>query len=189
MADPFLARWSRLKRAEASADRAPDEFPETAGAAQRCTTDEDVAPTLSDADMPPLDTLDDRSDVSMFFARGVSEALRRQALRKVFSGPAFNVRCPLDEYAEDYSMPEKLGATAAAGLRRWAQEEGSEAMGQARDWLERHLAGATRSGSAVAPGAAMSGPAPLPAAEPGTEALASPHDSNREPLHVRSHAS
>ncbi|SFX55218.1 DUF3306 domain-containing protein [Marinospirillum alkaliphilum] len=82
----------------------------------------DTPPELTDADMPSLDSLHAGSDVSMFFSKGVSQALRQQALRRLFHQPEFNVRCPLDEYAEDYSQMATLSSEAAGQLRSWAKD-------------------------------------------------------------------
>lgn len=117
----FLGRWSARKRQQEIApervDTPPAALPET-------PADPESAPpvALTDADMPALESLHAGSDVSMFFAQGVSQALRQQALRRPFHQPEFNVRCPLDEYAEDYSQPEKLLATQARELKSWAQQ-------------------------------------------------------------------
>lgn len=58
---------------------------------------------LSDADMPRVETLKDTDDYSVFMSPGVSEALRLQALRKLFHSAAFNRSDGLANYAEDYS--------------------------------------------------------------------------------------
>ena len=60
-------------------------------------------PLLGDADMPPLDSLGPESDYSGFLSPGVSEELRRLALRKLFHSPLFNVTDGLDDYDDDFT--------------------------------------------------------------------------------------
>lgn len=93
------------------------------------------APVLTDADMPDLSTINAKSDMSMFWSSGVSTELRRQALRKFFHQPEFNVRDPLDDYALDYSQPKKLVQEVGEKVRGWAQQQMDEAMQQAREAL------------------------------------------------------
>ncbi|MFK7161633.1 DUF3306 domain-containing protein [Marinospirillum sp. MEB164] len=119
----FLGRWSARKRQQEIAPEQVDTPPAPAALPEASADPESAPPiTLTDADMPALESLHAGSDVSMFFAQGVSQALRQQALRRLFHQPEFNVRCPLDEYAEDYSQPEKLLATQARELKSWAQQ-------------------------------------------------------------------
>ena len=86
-----LARWSRRKR---RAVRSPEERDETKDAAppdafEECSTvpRENNPPPPGDADMPPLQSLGPESDYSGFMSPGVSEELRRLALRKLFHSP------------------------------------------------------------------------------------------------------
>jgi len=91
--EPFLSRWSRRKRASADAAPAP-KLPAQA---------EGPPPEL-----PPIDSLTPESDFSAFMHKQVDEKLRRAALAKLFSDPAFNVVDGLDDYAEDYTQLETL---------------------------------------------------------------------------------
>lgn len=81
------------------------------------TADEEIAPLLSDADMPPLETLDAKSDISCFFNAGVSGALKRAALRHVFHLAEYNVRDGLDDYDDDYTNFEPLGDTITSDMK------------------------------------------------------------------------
>jgi hypothetical protein len=117
----FLARWSRrkreseLERTEQMAAPSAEQLPADA------ITDEAVA--LTDADMPPIDTLDEHSDISGFLSPGVSAALRQLALRKVFHLPRFNVRDGLDDFDDDYTRFRALGDTVTAEMRHRAEVE------------------------------------------------------------------
>ena len=74
-------------------------------------------PVLTDADMPPIESLVASSDMSGFFSAGVSAALRKAALRHVFSQPQFNVRDGLNDYDGDYTVFEPLGDTITADMK------------------------------------------------------------------------
>jgi hypothetical protein len=72
---------------------------------------------LTDADMPPIESLDEDSDYSAFMSEGVSDELRNLALRKLFKAPVFNIRDGLDEYDEDYTYFEKLGDIVTCDMK------------------------------------------------------------------------
>ena len=125
----FLDRWSRRKLAEhkdaavAGADPAdtmvagvPEQEDTPAVAA-------DPQQALTDADMPPVDMLDSDSDFSVFMSPGVSEQLRRQALRKLFHLPAFNVTDGLNDYDEDYTRFAGLGSVVTHEMKRMLKRE------------------------------------------------------------------
>jgi len=114
----FLARWNQRKR-EAQRQAGTPAPEAEAGAPDEPGPADEQAPALTDADMPSLDSLDQDSDVSGFLSEGVSEDLRRQALRRLFHTPKFNLRDGLDDYDEDYrAMMTPLGETLTHDLRR-----------------------------------------------------------------------
>lgn len=78
---------------------------------------------LRDKDMPDLDTLDEDSDYSGFLSPGVSEKLRKLALRKLFQGQSFNLCDGLDDYDEEFTSFEKLGDIVTADMRFQLEEE------------------------------------------------------------------
>ena len=111
----FLERWSRRKaraRAEAGAAE-PEEAPE-APAGRPADT---APPAGPGAPLPDLDSLDADSDYSAFMAAGIDESLKREALRKLFRSPKFNVIDGLDDYCRDYTQWEKLGDVVTADMR------------------------------------------------------------------------
>lgn len=105
--EDFVARWSRRKH----------QCAETVEAAPEPAPVQDEAPVLEDADMPPLESLDQDADYSGFLSPGVSENLRRQALRQLFRSPKFNITDGMDDYAGDYSKWEPLGDVITADMR------------------------------------------------------------------------
>ncbi|WP_426342504.1 DUF3306 domain-containing protein [Pseudoduganella sp. S-14] len=130
-AETFFARWSRVKteaeeqtvrEAEAiapSAEALPAEAPAASAS----------APTLEQ-----VDSLTPESDFTPFIARGVDEAVRRAALKKLFADPRFNVMDGLDTYIDDYNKFEPLTPLMVAALnhaknliaREFAAEEDDE---------------------------------------------------------------
>lgn len=112
-AESFFARWSRVKaESPAAAIAAGDP-----GAALA------PSPPLPAADaQPPLPTLEQvarlttESDFTPFVARGVDEAVRRAAMKKLFADPRFNVMDGLDTYIDDYNKFEPLTPLMVAAL-------------------------------------------------------------------------
>jgi hypothetical protein len=110
--EPFLERWSRRKRALDETEVSGQDA--AAVAAVPAVETPPAEPVLTDADMPPIESLDGESDYSPFMSPGVSEHLRTRALRKLFHLPAFNITDGLNDYDEDF--------TGFAGLRMLKRE-------------------------------------------------------------------
>lgn len=140
----FLNRWSARKRQETSATQSvtteaasePENLlntgfdSEPASAAPLSTVDEQQVDEnsidsvdeqelalLNDEDMPALETLTAKSDLSDFFNKGVSAAVRRAAFRHVFSLPVYNIRDGLNDYDDDYTYFEPLGDTITSDMK------------------------------------------------------------------------
>ena len=138
-ADGFLGRWSRRK-AQARRGEIPPE-PGDRPAPEEIASDEQRDDTVAVAgtearplqdgndeaetprELPSLDSLDENSDYSMFMASDVDPDARRDALRKLFRSPKFNVRDGLDDYDDDFSSPEPLGDIVTAEMRRRMKRE------------------------------------------------------------------
>lgn len=127
--DGFLSRWSQRKR------RSRDE-PERASEARGLEARDPEAPAAGDAplpdrrsgDAPAVETVDEEQvaalpepetlgiddDFKPFMRPGVPAALKRRALRRLWTvNPFFNVRDGLDDYDEDYTD----AATVVPNLR------------------------------------------------------------------------
>ena len=89
--ETFLGRWSRLKREERSEEK---KLPEKA---------ESDAPPL-----PPADQLTPESDFTGFMHPKVEDALRRVALKKLFSDPHFNTPDPFEPFSGDWTVAEPI---------------------------------------------------------------------------------
>jgi hypothetical protein len=120
--EDFLARWSRRKL-----DAPHPERDAPAGEMAAATPSESppAGPEreLTDADMPPIGTLDGDSDYSPFMSPGVSDDLRREALRKLFNQPDYNVVDGLNDYDEDFTQFAGLGGIVTHEMKRMLQRE------------------------------------------------------------------
>ena len=73
--------------------------------------------------MPPVETLDADSDYTQFLSPGVSDDLRRQALRELYSQPDFNITDGLNDYDEDYTQFAGLGSLVTHEMKRMLERE------------------------------------------------------------------
>lgn len=94
-------------------------------------------PVLGDADMPPIASLNADSDLSAFFSKGVSAALRKAALRHVFQQPSFNVRDGLNDYDGDFTSFEPLGDTITSDMKFHAARKEKARLEAEREEAER----------------------------------------------------
>lgn len=157
--ETFLHRWSRRKheaRAQPPASPAPQAPPE-----------QDPKPPeriLTDADMPPLESLGEDSDFSMFLSAGVSEHLRQRALRKLFTLPSINQRCPLDGEWYDSHGYEPLGNIITHEMREAMEREAEKLKQSAMETLTEQNS-ATADNTAERAASAFGEPALAPAAQ------------------------
>lgn len=96
--EPFLQRWSRLKKEEKKELPAQDEKP---------------LPPL-----PPLEKLTPQSDFTGFMHPKVEDALRRAALKKLFADPHFNLPDPYEAYSGDWTGGEPISQEFLATLNQ-----------------------------------------------------------------------
>ena len=101
--EAFLSRWSRLKREKPTAPAAHEPAP----------AKEESAKAL-----PPVDSLTPESDFSAFMQPKVSEALRRQALKKLFRDPQFNVPDLFEPYSRDWTAGDPIPPDLLAQLNQ-----------------------------------------------------------------------
>jgi len=97
--EPFLSRWSRLK---IDAREAPRDLPAEPPAAPPAKADESPAP------LPKVEELTPESDFRPFMDAKVEPGTRREALKKLFADPHFNVPDPFEAYSEDYTKGEPI---------------------------------------------------------------------------------
>ncbi|XGA80349.1 DUF3306 domain-containing protein [Halomonas sp. CH40] len=95
-----------------------DELPEA-------TVPEEVPPAPGSLDhtLPDPETLDAGSDFSAFMSPGVSSALRRKALRQLWSTGDYNIRDGLNDYDQDFKAQLKpMAADMADKVRQWSKK-------------------------------------------------------------------
>jgi hypothetical protein len=108
-----LSRWSRRKleaarateRAAAPAAPAP---PAVATPAPELPREQHADTQPRPLELPAIDSLTFESDFAAFLQPSVDEPLRRQALKKLFSDPRFNVMDGLDVYIDDYGKADPI---------------------------------------------------------------------------------
>jgi hypothetical protein len=97
--ESFLSRWSRLKKETESLVKT-----------------EPGKPLTDEPKLPLVEQLNMESDYTAFFHPKVEEKLRREALRKLFKDPHFNVMDGLDVYIDDYGKPDPIPPEMLARL-------------------------------------------------------------------------
>ncbi|MFY0988947.1 DUF3306 domain-containing protein [Halomonas sp. C05BenzN] len=118
-----LSRWSRRKLGDDVEEEAPAESPATTREDAEQAVAAEPEPGSLDATLPDPESLPAGSDFTAFLQSGVSDALRRRALRRMFSGDHYGIRDGLDDYDDDYRQRLKpLASEMAQRLRQWTRE-------------------------------------------------------------------
>lgn len=133
-----LERWSRLKRnVETEEASAIDDLPADPEAALHDEAGQPEAenehpltppaqapePGSLDHTLPDPETLQAGSDFSAYMVPGVSGALRRQALKRLWATGNYNVRDGLDDYDADYhKLLKPMSSELAGKLRQWTHK-------------------------------------------------------------------
>jgi len=97
--EPFLSRWSRLKT---DAREVPKDLPAEPPSAPPAKAEEPPAP------LPKVEELTPESDFRPFMDARVDPGTRREALKKLFADPHFNVPDPFEAYSDDYTKGEPI---------------------------------------------------------------------------------
>jgi Protein of unknown function (DUF3306) len=111
--EAFLDRWSRRKRD--AVEEKKEESPKPA--------------------LPPVDKLTPEADFTGFMHPKVEDALRRVALKKLFSDPHFNIPDPYEPYSidltgEDPITPELLATLKQAEQLVFGKKDDEAASGE-----------------------------------------------------------
>lgn len=113
-AEDFFNRWSRRQPAADGRQEA------ASGAASAPLRQQHPGPATREPAPPPtladVQGLQPDSDYAAFMAGDVDEAVRRSAMKKLFSDPHFNVMDGLDVYIEDYNKFEPIPAAMLGAL-------------------------------------------------------------------------
>ena len=146
--DNIFARWSRRKQAVRYGETpAPDEeqnAPEVA-AAEVSAEPVDQQPSMVEADagepLPSVEDLTAESDLSVFLRKGVPEALKSAALRKMWSlDPVIRDYIGPSEYAWDFNKPGSMAGFGPLDANESIAEFLSTMSGGARAGLARAVA-------------------------------------------------
>jgi hypothetical protein len=125
MADEgFLRRWARRKTESRQHDEAVPDADAVAVAPVAVAPAAPVAPADPRPETAPrtLPSMDDvarltpDADFSAFVARDVDPAVRRSAMKKLFTDPHFHAMDGLDVYIDDYTKPSPVSAAMLASL-------------------------------------------------------------------------
>ncbi|AWI76094.1 hypothetical protein CEW83_13410 [Parazoarcus communis] len=183
----FLSRWSRLKLAPVAETGVEVEqqipavaVPPAAAAAVEGGAPAGVDQVAEPAALPDIASLALDSDFTAFLKDEVSEGLRRQALKKLFNDPHFNVMDGLDIYIDDYSVSTPIPPELLAKLRSAAEwladrdeKEGADAAVESTSQQVAQTPDEPSAGDALLPEAGATEPAltepsqPCPAAAGG----------------------
>lgn len=158
--EPFLRRWSRLKKE--SREGPPDEAavaPEKS-AGQEAPGEAESAPPAAPAqggtpadeppELPSLDSLHEESDFGAFMRAGVDPDLRRLALRKMFRNPKYGVVDELDPFRADFAAFTPLGDIVTADMKFHAERLLRREMEKAAEAAEGAGTSAPEAGEAEA---------------------------------------
>ena len=129
MSESLLHRWSKQK-IEATEEELPsteiqdeetetdtDSDAEATAAAEIEQTDQTEEEEKAPVELPPIESLSEESDYSLFMSPEVDEKLRKLALRKLFKSPAFNVVDGLNDYDDDFTTFELLGDIVTSDMK------------------------------------------------------------------------
>ncbi len=147
MSGGFLSRWSKRKLAAGGAPVRPVAEPPVTVADRAADGGLDehadaalAVPAPAAVELPPVEALTLASDFTAFLKEEVSEAVRRQALKKLFADPHFNRMDGLDVYIDDYNIADPIPPHLMEKLkhaREWLGDapaaEQTEAPGETLD--------------------------------------------------------
>jgi hypothetical protein len=136
--EDFLSRWSQRKALARQGVELPEPEEHATSEPEAESHQVEAGDVVDDAsaekgeatgvadetpELPAIDSLDEDSDYSPFLATGVAPDVQREALRKLFHSPKFNIRDGLDDYDLDFTNPEPLGDIVTAEMRHRMQVE------------------------------------------------------------------
>lgn len=108
---------------EAPERSSPEQFSPEHSSPKQSPPEPAPKPGSLDHTLPDPETLEAGSDFSAFMVPGVSGALRRRALKRLWATGNYNVRDGLDDYDADYNkLLKPMGSELASKLRRWTHK-------------------------------------------------------------------
>lgn len=106
MAEDFLRRWSRLKHERAAE---PPQEP---------AQEKSIAKSTEPVTLTPIENLTPESDFTSFMQPKVEDAVRRVALKKLFSDPHFNIPDAFEPFSGDWNISEPIPPEMLATLNQ-----------------------------------------------------------------------
>ena len=100
--ETFLGRWSRVKREQA----------------EKPVAEKKDLPQEKPPELPPIDKLTPDSEFSGFMHPKVDDALRRAALKKMFTDPHFNTPDPFEPFSGDWTVADPIPDELMAKLNQ-----------------------------------------------------------------------
>ncbi len=134
--DSFLGRWSKRKRAATEPQPPePQPAPEAAAEAEAPAPEEESLSPEELAALPSLEELTPETDIRPFMRKGVPQAMRNAALRKMWMlTPAIrDYKNPAVDYAWDWNTPGGVPGDGVAPTPARAAEMLRELMAPRRD--------------------------------------------------------
>lgn len=128
MSDSALHRWSNRKR------QSKEEKPQAE--VESVETNENQEPPPENAleeerkeiELPPIESLDENSDYSVFMSPEVDTAVQKLAMRKLFRLPQFGVLDGLNDYDEDFTTFAALGDIVTSDMKYHEERKKAEAL-------------------------------------------------------------
>jgi hypothetical protein len=130
--EPFLSRWSRRKSDAANENDVAQKGVSRPTAPEPAKVAEETNPTPFDpATLPPIESIDALSDVTVFFQKGVPAELTRAALRRVWAAdPSIRDFIGLAENAWDFTDPNAMPGFGPLGTGEDVQRMIAEVVDQ-----------------------------------------------------------
>jgi hypothetical protein len=82
------------------------------------TVSASVSTSVSNAELPSIESLTIDSDFAPFFKPQVDELVKRAALKQLFRDPRFNIMDGLDTYIDDYTQPDPIPSAMLEDLMK-----------------------------------------------------------------------
>jgi hypothetical protein len=129
--EPFLSRWSRRKSGAANESAAAQKSVSEPEPTEPAKAEEPNPTPFDPATLPPIESIDALSDVTVFFQKGVPAELTRAALRRVWAAdPSIRDFIGLAENAWDFTDPDAMPGFGPLGTGEDVQRMIAEVVDQ-----------------------------------------------------------
>ncbi len=128
MSDSALHRWSnRKKRSKEKKPQTEVESVET-NDSQEPPSENVLEAEKKEIELPPIESLDENSDYSVFMSPEVDTAVQKLAMRKLFRLPQFGVLDGLNDYDDDFTTFAALGDIVTSDMKYHDERKKAEAL-------------------------------------------------------------